>query len=164
MMGYARLADGKLERLDPIKELEAAIERAFPPGQFNVTIHRDYGEALPMLLMQRGHLSEIFINLLQNSREAINGNGNITITAHYGDKYAVIVTIADDGPGIPAELREKIFEPYFTTKEKGSGLGLAIVKHNIEIYGGSVCAESGLAKGSKFVLNMPAKSLMKLLK
>ena len=74
----------------------------------------------------------------------------------------VEVTIRDDGPGIPADKQEKIFEAYYTTKEKGTGLGLATVKHNVELYGGSVRVESGLGKGARFILVFPAKALIKL--
>ncbi len=70
----------------------------------------------------------------------------------------------DDGPGIPPEKIERIFEAYYTTKEKGSGLGLAIVKHNAELYGGTVRVESELGKGAKFILIFPAKALMKFSK
>jgi signal transduction histidine kinase len=73
----------------------------------------------------------------------------------------VEVTVADDGPGIPPDKLERIFEAYFTTKEKGTGLGLAIVKHNVELYGGTVYVESKLGKGAKFTLIFPAKSLPK---
>ena len=78
--------------------------------------------------------------------------------------FAVLLRIAirDDGPGIPPEKQEKIFEAYYTTKEKGTGLGLATVKHNVELYGGSVRIESGLGKGARFVLVFPAKALIKL--
>ena len=59
---------------------------------------------------------------------------------------------------------DKIFEPYFTTKEKGSGLGLAIVKHNAEIYGGKVAVESVLGQGTRFTVSLPARSLFRLRK
>ena len=72
------------------------------------------------------------------------------------------VSIADDGPGIPSDKRERIFEAYYTTKEKGTGLGLATVKHNVELYGGSVRVESELGKGALFRLVFPAKTLLKL--
>ena len=57
------------------------------------------------------------------------------------------MTVGDDGPGIPPDRREQIFEAYYTTKEKGTGLGLATVKHNVELYGGTVRIESELEKG-----------------
>jgi signal transduction histidine kinase len=161
MMGYARMVDGNLERLQAPEMLDLAIEQVFPPAaHFPVQVHRDYALGLPPLLMQRNHLSDMLVNLLQNAREA--EPGNVWIAAHCGENYSVLITITDDGPGVPAELREKVFEPYFTTKEKGSGLGLAIVKHNVEIYGGSVKVESEPGKGAKFVLQLPARSLIKI--
>ena len=114
--------------------------------------------------MQRMHLSEAFVNLLQNAREAMSGRGNIHISVRMGDNYSVLISIADDGPGIPQDRVGQIFEPYFTTKEKGTGLGLAIVKHNTELYGGTVAVESELGKGTRFSLQFPAKSVMKLRK
>ncbi|MEK7674299.1 MAG: ATP-binding protein [Verrucomicrobiota bacterium] len=165
LMGYARLTEGKVERLNVTEELDRAIEQVFPPAaKYEVQIHRDYGPALPPLLLQRAHLSEVFVNLLQNAREAMDGRGNIHISAHYGDNYSVVVKIGDDGPGIPPEAMPKIFEPYFTTKEKGTGLGLAIVKHNTELYNGTVQVESDPGKGTCFTVVLPAKTLMKIRK
>ena len=69
--------------------------------------------------------------------------------------------MSDDGPGIPPDKMERIFEAYYTTKEKGTGLGLAIVKHNAELYSGTVRVESELGKGAKFTVNFPAKALPK---
>src|SRR5207253_5394155 len=119
---------------------------------------------LPALLMQRGHLSEILSNLLQNAREAINGGGRLKIGARFGPENSVVVTVSDNGPGIRKDQLEKIFQPYFSTKEKGTGLGLSIVKHNTEIYGGTVQVESELGKGTRFMLQFPAKTAMKLRK
>jgi signal transduction histidine kinase len=165
LMGYARLVEGRVEKLDIAEELDQAILRVFPPAvKYEVKIHRDYAPALPPLLMQKTHLSEVFVNILQNAREAMNGRGNIAISARMGEDYSVIITIADDGPGIPRDKAAQVFEPYFTTKEKGTGLGLAIVKHNTEIYGGTVVVESELGKGTRFILHFPAKSVMKLRK
>jgi signal transduction histidine kinase len=163
LMGYARLSEGKVERLDINDELEKALEQVFPPGaRYDIHVHRDYASALPPLLIQRSHLSEIFVNILQNAREAMEGVGSVMLTTRYGENYSVIVVIADDGPGIPPGKLHKIFEPYFTTKEKGTGLGLAIVKHNTEIYGGTVDVESELGQGTRFTLNLPARALIRL--
>ena len=74
------------------------------------------------------------------------------------------ISVRDDGPGIPPEKAGRIFEAYYTTKEKGTGLGLAIVKHNAELYGGTVRVESELGKGAKFTVSFPAKALMKFSK
>ena len=92
----------------------------------------------------------------------MNGRGTIGVSAHVGDNYSVVITITDSGPGIPREKLLQIFEPYFTTKDKGTGLGLAIVRHNTELYGGTVRVESELGKGTCFILEFPAKTVMKL--
>jgi signal transduction histidine kinase len=70
--------------------------------------------------------------------------------------------VADDGPGIPADKLDRVFEAYFTTKQRGTGLGLAIVKNNVELYGGTVRAESELGKGARFTLVFPAKASLRL--
>jgi signal transduction histidine kinase len=161
LMGYARLAEGKIEKLEINQEVEAALEEVFPPNQFNVQIQRDYATGLPSLLMQRHHLMEVLTNLLLNSRQALNGDGHIQVQTSFAD-HSVVICIADNGPGIPSELHDKVFEPYFTTKEKGSGLGLAIVKHNTEMYDGTVQVNSDLGKGTQFVLRFPVRSLIKV--
>jgi signal transduction histidine kinase len=109
--------------------------------------------------MQRGHLSEMLVNLLQNAREALGEKGNVFVTAVCRRDQAVEISVRDDGPGIPPEKIERIFEAYYTTKEKGSGLGLAIVKHNAELYGGTVRVESGLEKARNFTVIFPGKSI-----
>ncbi len=165
LMGYARLSEGHVERVEINEELDRAADQVFPAAvHFAVALHRHYAHALPSLLIQRAHISEVFINILHNAREAMQGRGNIWLSTSYKEDYSVVITLRDDGPGIASEHLEKIFEPYFTTKEKGSGLGLAIVKHNTEINGGTVSVHSELGKGTEFVVNFPAKSLFRLRK
>jgi signal transduction histidine kinase len=163
LMGYARLAEGRVEKLNVAEELDSAIGQVFPPGaDYKIEVEKDYWPNLPVLLMQRMQLLEIFVNIFQNAREALHGTGKITVTARYEADYSVVVTIADNGPGVPPDKIERIFEAYFSTKEKGTGLGLSIVKHNAELYGGTVSVESTLGKGAKFILRFPAKTLLNL--
>jgi signal transduction histidine kinase len=163
LMGYAQLAEGKVEKISVAEELERAVSLVFPVGsKFDVVIHWDVGPALPPMLGQRGHILEIFVNLLANAREAMEGVGEIWISAHATDSYSVEVRIQDNGPGIPPELHAQLFEAYVTTKEKGTGLGLAIVRHNTEMYGGRVHLESEIGKGTTFVVMLPARTLMRL--
>lgn len=163
LMGYAQLTEGRVERLQVTEELDRAIEEVFPPGiESGIRVHRHYTGHFPPLLMQRRHVSEVITNLLQNAREALNGGGNIFVNALCQSNYSVEVTIRDDGPGVPADKLERIFEPYYTTKERGTGLGLAIVKQNMELYGGTVRVESELGKGTRFTLLFPAKALTRL--
>ena len=131
IMGYAQLSEGHVEKLNLIEELDQAIAQVFPPAVgYPVQIHRDYHtDDFPPMFMQRRHLLDTFVNLLQNAREALGDKGgNIFVSAQCHDDYSIEVTIRDDGPGIPADKQEKIFEAYYTTKEKGTGLGLATVK------------------------------------
>jgi signal transduction histidine kinase len=163
LIGYAQLSEGRVEKLSVTEELERAIEQVFPRGaQYEIQIHRDYAAHFPPLLMQRAHLLQVFVNLLQNAREALHGKGNIFLSAHCQRDYSIETVIRDDGPGIAADKLGKIFEAYFTNKEKGTGLGLTIVRHNVELYGGTVRVESELGKGARFVLLFPAKILLKL--
>src|SRR5665213_1230113 len=161
IMGYAQLSEGRVERLNVIEELERAIAQVFPVAVSDkIKIHRDFGGDFPPLLMPRGHLSEIFVNLLQNAREAFGKKGNVLITVKSDRGQSVEISICDDGPGISPDKLGRIFEAYYTTKEKGTGLGLAIVKHNIELYGGKVCVESMLGQGAEFILTFPAKTIL----
>jgi len=163
LMGYSQLAEGKVERLKLTEALDRAIHEVFPRGAaYETQIVKDYAERLPVLLMQRAHLSEMLVNLLANAREALHGKGTLTIAARTGPEEVVTIRVTDDGSGIPPEHLEKIFEAYFSTKEKGTGLGLAIVKHNVELYGGTIEVESELGKGTCFVLNLPTRTFMKL--
>ncbi len=165
LMGYAQLSEGRVEKIDVAEELDRALERVFPPAaKYEVQIVRDYAPALPPLLLQRNHLSEVFVNLLQNAREAMDGKGSVQVMTRYAENYSVLIDIRDTGPGIAADKLARIFDPYYTTKEKGTGLGLAIVKHNTEIYGGTVQVESELGKGTCFTIAMPAQTVMRLRK
>jgi signal transduction histidine kinase len=162
LMGYARLAEGRVEKLEVIEELNASIDSVFPPGAgFASHLERHFDAHLPTLLMQRAHLREVFTNLLMNARDAVGDAGKIRITARQDPDDTVVVTVEDNGPGIPADKLEQVFEAYYTTKPKGTGLGLAIVRNNIELYGGSVKAESVLGQGARFILRFPARTVLK---
>ena len=167
IMGYAQLSEGHVEKLNLVEELDHAIGQVFPPAAgYPVRIHADYhSPEFPPMFMQRRHLLDSFVNLLQNAREALGEKGgNIFISARCHADSSIEVTIRDDGPGIPPDKLERIFEAYYTTKAKGTGLGLATLKHNVELYGGAVRVESALGKGARFVLVFPAKALIKLAK
>jgi signal transduction histidine kinase len=160
IMGYAQLSEGRVEKLDVVETINQAIELVFPLAvPTGVHVQKKFSGPFPPLLMQRGHLSEILVNLLRNAREALGDKGNVTIEAVSLRDYSIKITVADDGPGIAPDKLEQVFEAYFTTKEKGSGLGLAIVKHDAELYGGTVRVDSGLGKGTKFTITFPAKTL-----
>jgi len=165
IMGYAQLAEGRIEKLSVTEELDRVIQEVFPAGvPSDIRVQRQYDDSFPPLLMQRPHFSESVANLLRNAREAVGKKGEILVQARCLRDYSVKVIVRDNGPGIPRDKLERIFEAYYTTKERGTGLGLAIVKHNAELYGGHVHVESELGKGAEFTLLFPAKTLIKLAK
>jgi signal transduction histidine kinase len=162
VMGYAQLSEGRVEKLDVVEKINQSVELVFPAAvPTGIKVTKKFADHFPPLLMQRAHLSEILVNLLQNAREALEAQGNVLIEAVVRRDHAIEISVADDGPGIAPDKLERIFEAYFTTKEKGTGLGLAIVKHNVELYGGSVRVDSALGQGAKFTVVFPAKALPK---
>jgi signal transduction histidine kinase len=165
IMGYAQLTEGRVEKLQVTEELDRALRQVFPAAvDSGIVVERRYGPDFPPLLMQRGHFLQIMVNLLQNAREALNGRGHVTVMAECRRDYSIAISVHDDGPGISSDKLERIFEAYYSTKEKGTGLGLAIVKHNVELYAGTVRVESELGKGTCFILTFPAKTVISLTK
>jgi signal transduction histidine kinase len=161
IMGYAQLTEGHVEKLEVAEELDRAIEQVFPAGEESgIHVERSYVRSFPPLLMQRRHLGDILVNLLLNAREALNGTGEVSVGAVCRTDDSVEISIRDTGPGIPPDKVEKIFEAYYSTKEKGTGLGLAMVRHNAELYAGTVRVESELGKGARFCLTFPAKTVI----
>ena len=103
-------------------------------------------------------LKEVFLNLFNNTKEALAGQpGNFSVDARCKDGRAVI-SVTDDGPGIPAELREKVFTPYYTSKEAGTGLGLATVQRIITDFDGDVVIDQEYSHGVRFVITLPLMS------
>lgn len=110
---------------------------------------------LPEMIADEGALKEVFFNLLHNAIQAMPSGGEIHIYARYQpDSHIIQVTIADTGPGIPQESFQKIFEPFYTTKQTGTGLGLSIVKKKLEDMEATIHVESN-GNGASFVINFP---------
>lgn len=159
VIGYAQLIEGRVEKLDVGEELDRAIAQVFPPAvDCGVRVERRYSWELPPLFMHRRHLEEIMVNLLRNAREALNDHGIVSVTATLRSNDSIEISVHDNGPGIPPDKLERVFEAYYSTREKGSGLGLAIVKNHTELYAGTVRVESELGKGSRFIVTFPAKT------
>jgi two-component system NtrC family sensor kinase len=96
----------------------------------------------------------VFLNIILNAAQAMEGKGKITITSVSG-KRRIRVKIQDTGPGIPPEIMDRLFSPFFTTKEKGTGLGLAISYGIIERHSGKIDVKTALGKGSTFIVSLP---------
>lgn len=161
LMGYAKLSEGRVEKIDVKHELECVLEEVFPADHtFGVQVNKTLSRILPSLMMQRAHLREIMANLLVNAREAAGRDGEVAVSCRATANYTIEFRVKDSGPGVPGDQREQIFEAYYTTKEKGTGLGLAIVKQNTELYGGEILMESELGKGTEFILTFPTRALL----
>jgi len=160
LMGYAQLSEGRVEKLNFREELEQAIVEVFPDhAEFEIKTRTKIDGDLPALMMQRGHLREVLLNLLVNAREASGKGAQVLVSAHTTTDFSIELRINDEGDGISADHMERIYEAYFSTKEKGTGLGLAIVKQNVELYGGMIEVESELGKGTEFVITLPSRAL-----
>ena len=119
---------------------------------------RDSLESLPLIPGSESQLSQVFMNLFVNAAQAIEGKGTITITADCDDQWCTL-KVADDGPGIPSDNLEQIFEPFYTTKPigKGTGLGLSICHDIIRHHGGVMTVESTPGTGTTFIIKLPRK-------
>jgi signal transduction histidine kinase/ActR/RegA family two-component response regulator len=129
-----------------------------------ITIEKTFDESLPHIKGDEAELQNVFLNLLINAKDAMDGNGLIRVSTqrkkHINEKEFILIEMEDTGKGIDEELRLKIFEPYFSTKEKESnlGMGLYLVDRVIKEHGGFIEIESEKEKGTKFSLYIPIPS------
>ena len=125
----------------------------------NIKIERNFSETLPLVTCDLQQLNHVFMNLILNGAQAMDGRGMLVITTIPLDNGRRIrLTIADTGPGIPAKILPRIFEPFFTTKEegKGTGLGLSLVYRIIKSHNGQISARSEPGEGATFTIELPA--------
>jgi signal transduction histidine kinase len=102
-------------------------------------------------------LKRVFINLITNAIQAMPTGGELTLEAQTMDDKNVRVVIEDTGVGIPEGIKDKVFQPLFTTKSRGQGFGLAVCRRIIEAHGGTINFESQAGKGTRFTLIFPSK-------
>jgi len=120
----------------------------------NIKIKKSFDQDPQAIVADETQLKQVFLNIILNAAQAMEGNGKLTISTIF-DKKQIKIKIADTGPGIPPEVMGKLFSPFFTTKEKGTGLGLAISYGIIERHQGKIDVETELGKGSTFVITLP---------
>lgn len=125
---------------------------------YDVTVTRERKDTLPEIKCDPEQLKEVFVNLVENACQAMGRGGQITITEDVaeteGEKTCVI-HVRDNGPGMSEKIVEKIFNPFFTTKDEGTGLGLSIVERIIENHNGKIRVESREGEGACFVITLP---------
>ncbi len=122
--------------------------------QNKITVQFDINKNVPEMLFDRDQLRRVFLNIVRNAMEAMPKGGELRIWTEKRDHYQV-VHVADTGAGIPEETLDRIFVPFFTTKDFGTGLGLAIVKQIIDEHGGQISCRSKLGAGTTFSIALP---------
>ncbi len=121
-----------------------------------VRLEQRAAPGLPLVRLDAEQIRRVIINLVDNAVEATDRRGHIIVETQLDAGNGVVrVVVADDGPGIPAEEREKLFLPYYSTKRRGSGLGLAIVRRIIAEHGGSIEVGDNAPTGTRFTIELP---------
>ncbi|MHC1581274.1 MAG: sensor histidine kinase, partial [Methanopyraceae archaeon] len=162
--GLQRLVDefsrfARLPTLNPVPaDIGQVVEGSLKlyEGREDIVIERDLGE-VPVVNLDPEQMRRVLKNLVDNAIEAQGDGARVTVrTAYLSDAQVVRVEVADQGPGIPEEMRDRLFVPYFSTKEDGSGLGLAIVHRIVLDHKGRIRVEDNEPHGSRFVVEIPA--------
>lgn len=152
LLDYARTLAPASQETDLALIVREALTRAAVPAGIETADH------LPPVLPitgDPGQLVQVFLNLIQNAVQAMDGRGTLTLSSAVDDDGSICITVADTGVGIAPENAERIFEPLFTTKAKGIGLGLALTKTLVEGHGGSIAFESAVGEGTAFKVCLP---------
>jgi signal transduction histidine kinase len=130
---------------------------------YNVEVQLKRSRALPEVWADPDQLKEVLVNLLTNACEAMKGGGSIVIQE--GETFlqsigqVVTIQVSDNGPGIPEAVQDKIFQPFFTTKEEGTGLGLSIATRILGEHGGWLDLDSQEGRGTTFTINLPYRKI-----
>ena len=122
----------------------------------NIEIIRNYSPDLPKVMIDPDQISQVFLNLINNAGDAINGSGSITIATTSNEKD-IRVTVTDTGRGMTFDQTKKIFDPFYTSKEvgKGTGLGLSVSLSIVKSMDGSIDVQSMPDAGSSFTVVLP---------
>jgi len=118
----------------------------------NIVIHTELAENLPQLMADRDQMRQVLHNLIGNAVDAMPDGGDLYVRTLLEAEDVIAVEITDTGCGMSEEVKQKIFTPYFTTKEKGTGLGMAIVAQIVEEHGGEISVDSEQGAGAKVVI------------
>jgi signal transduction histidine kinase len=124
----------------------------------DVALALDLEQDLPRVTLSREQIVQVVLNLVLNAADAVSPGGNVIVRAR-ALQNGVELSVEDDGPGVSAQVRDQLFEPFVTTKEvgKGTGLGLAVCRGLVEAVGGSIALDERYAGGARFVVELPAE-------
>lgn len=158
---FSRMEESAITNVDLPKEIDSTLNILNNKFKHGITVHKDYHEDVPKIEAYGGQLNQVFMNILDNAAFAVadkakEGKGEVNITISKDENFAYI-EIQDNGKGMTNETKEKIFNPFFTTKPvgQGTGLGLSISYKVIKNHKGSIDVQSELEKGTKFTIKLP---------
>jgi two-component system NtrC family sensor kinase len=163
LLNFSRpLRPGKVME-DPVQITEGALSLLESQARIShIEVIRDFEDGLPMILVDKHQIQQAIINLGLNAIDAMPKGGQLTLKlarAISKTREAVVeITVADTGTGIPHDIREKIYEPFFTTKEpgKGTGLGLSLIRDIVKGHDGRLEMASELGTGTRFTIRLSA--------
>ncbi|MFT6963559.1 MAG: signal transduction histidine kinase [Flammeovirgaceae bacterium] len=153
---FSRLGEGDMQRADLHDNLNSTIVILNPEIKNRIEIIKEYDPHFPSIECNVGEVNQVFMNLISNATQAIEGKGKVIIkTWKEGD--IAYVSVSDNGSGMNESTKAKIFEPFFTTKDvgEGTGLGLSISHGIIEKHNGTIRVESQLGRGTSFIVGLP---------
>ncbi len=156
---FARMPALQPKETDLGRLLEGVVVlyRESHPG---LGIKASFSPDMPHVDVDPDQIKRAVLNLVDNAVEAVGGTGQVLVeTTWLPESRRVRIVVADDGPGIPAEDKERLFLPYFSTKANGTGLGLPIVHQIVTDHGGTIWAEDAVPQGTRFVLELPVGRL-----
>ena len=141
--------------VDDERAIRDALRGVLEDEGYRVTTAGSGADAtVPPMTIDRTLLRQAVLNLIKNGLEAVSQGGTLTVTTRRLDD-TVEIAVTDTGPGISAEDKEKLFQPYSSTKVNGMGLGLSIVQEIVAEHGGTIRVEDNAPRGSRFVVELP---------
>lgn len=157
LLGFSRRMDARRQELDlaeVVTETLGFLERE--ARNRGVTVSTDIAGDLPPLISDRGQLQQVFLNLVGNALDAVGNGGRVDVACARQGDAAVRITISDNGKGMPEEVLEHIFEPFYTTKkDKGTGLGMFITYGIVRRLGGDIAVTSTEGEGTRVNITLP---------
>ena len=159
---FARLPESRPEPVN-IPELLDGVVALYSGSVDTIRIVRHYEEGTPEVYADRNQLQTVVTNLVKNALDAMDGTGTLALAVGQAEtdngKPGVSLRVGDSGPGIPEEVRDKLFTPYFTTKgSRGTGLGLALTHRIVLEHGGTITVGNSSEGGAEFSLRLPVGS------
>ncbi len=161
---FARLPRPHFARED-LNEIASGLAEFVRPemAAARVELRLELGTRLPTVRADEGQLRAAFLNLLRNSREAMPQGGTITVATRRGADGSVEAEVRDTGAGIPPEALPRLFDLFYSTKEKGTGLGLAFTQQVVQEHGGAIRCESAPGRGTVFTVRLPPAAVERAL-